>query len=940
MGFEWDPTNFGLGVAAGWGSAFVAYRARHRLMRVRRSMSERAETTRAFAGGRVEGRYMNWLVEYAQQEHLMGDKVSLKRVLVEPRFIPAEPFAEPPDEDDLPQDPFRIVPKLHDFPALYAPYNVPTLSIQELSFGERALALLGAAGSGRTTALLSIALWAMGEIDFKPEVDKITELIESEESGLRAEERAARIKERMVIEERARERLALESGKTLDQARSGGDLTTSPYKRMMPVYVHLANLTLDPTEWRRETDPAEPWMRAVQYQVGGTLGRVLPRGLYYQLEAGRVLLLLDGYDELTKAQQRRVIPWISAFLNQYPRAMMIVAGAPTGYGGLIHAGLTPVFLRAWTDPAIKQAVTQWAMAWPQISSERRRDTVTITDEVQEVVRGELRGLTALDATLKIRACFANECEPTHGITRITTAYLESRGITAERYPLLPHLASIQIEEGSFTQDTLLNLGLGGAPQREAPPQEDQAAFDAASADDEPDLDALFTEGDAASKAEPVPALQTHEAAKSARREKARDIVAQLAAETGRDPKEIARLRKSLIKQLEELVTRRVIERRRGGVYQFRHPLLTAALAAQTLTDKDDDTLATAALFPKWDSALAYAAARCDVSPAVNARAAQMPDVQYNHLFSMARWLAYPDEAPPWRTDLFKRIAALFLAPGQYSLLRERAAAALVSGRDPGALAIFERGMKHADPDVRRLSCLGVGALREPKAVAYVAPRMRDDNTDVRLAAGMALGAIGTDDALNEMVDILMTGTDDLRQAVAEMFAAIPEEGYPVLYEAINSEELPLRRAAVFGLRRINAPWALIAIYRVFLEDSQWYVRSAAQQAFQDMQVHEAGKQIRAYPQVDTIPWLIEWINTLGQRAAELTPDEALVQMVEKERGLMRAVATLAVAQLGMVRHVVPVYQALMDPEDGVRDVAHRALAQLESQLGHPLPAPV
>ena len=81
--------------------------------------------------------------------------------------------------------------------------------------------------------------------------------------------------------------------------------------------------------------------------------------------------------------------------------------------------------------------------------------------------------------------------------------------------------------------------------------------------------------------------------------------------------------------------------------------------------------------------------------------------------------------------------------------------------------------------------------------------------------------------------------------MAEAFADMPEEGYPTLYDAVTEEDFMLRRAAIFGLRRTRTTWALVAIYRAFLEDEQWYVRSAAQQAFQEM--YKAQEHARSVP---------------------------------------------------------------------------------------------
>jgi len=122
-------------------------------------------------------------------------------------------------------------------------------------------------------------------------------------------------------------------------------------------------------------------------------------------------------------------------------------------------------------------------------------------------------------------------------------------------------------------------------------------------------------------------------------------------------------------------------------------------------------------------------------------------------------------------------------------------------------------------------------LQATAAVNAVSALLADENQEARVAACLALGAIASGPALEAMAGALTEGDEQVQRAAAEMFGAHVAEGYPVLYDAAHSEQLLLRRAAIFGLRRVETPWALIEIYRAFLEDVQWYVQSAAQEAF-------------------------------------------------------------------------------------------------------------
>lgn len=921
MGFQLDGQNFIAGLLAGWASAYAVYRSRDTLASWRAALRRRATTAQEFAGGRTENRYIDHLIQSIQRDHLFGQQVELGKVLIEPRFIAREAFAEPPDEDRI-YDVFRVVPRIHDLPYLYAPYNISSASVYDLGFGDRAIALLGLPGSGRTTALYSIALWALGRLSFKPEDDPVTLQLREEEKSLSASERAAREKERRMIEERARERLATEQGMKLDAVGTGA---VSPLRGLLPVYVHLGNVTPTRDEFGADADPAEPFIRAVQYEVGGgALAKTLPRRFYDLLKNGQMLVLLDGYDDLPALEQPRIAAWLKAFVATYRHNFIIVAGCATGYGRLAQAGLTPVYLRAPSDVQAERQAEALAAHWGAISGARGRDAQPADPEIVRELKADLRALSPLDIALKARAFYARQATDDDTTpARMMALYLAGRDLPAEVTARLPEIAALQLDEGFITHARLCDLARG---RRSAPLAVSDAALDAAfSPSPDDDLDALF--GDDSGESERVAPVA------------APASPAASAGEPALDKKQAAALEKAQAHLLRTLTKAGILRAYRGGRYLFAHPLIAAYYASQSLHTAPDDLLIEKALLPAWDHALAYLNATHNTDVAVSARFRQPPDALYNHLLGVARWLAHCPAAPTWKPELIKQLGTLFIAPNQYPHLRERIAAALVGSRDKGALVIFRRGLENPNPDVRRLSCLAVGALREPKAVAFISPLLRDKDEEVRLAAGVALGSIGTDEAFDLMITVLTTENEHLRHVIAETFAALPQEGYPILHEAISSDDMMLRRAAVFGLRRINAPWALGEIYRVFIQDSQWYVRSAAQQVFQEIQTNDASRGLRAYPPLEAVGWVREWLASAGERAAQINPEEALTEILQDNDPVLKATSVQALAQLGKADQLIYVYDTLLQEDETVRAAAQKALCDLQMQMGESVPAP-
>jgi HEAT repeat protein len=931
MGFQFrfDPNNFLLGLAAGWGTGYLVYRSRHALGGMRRGLSQRGQEMQEFAGGRVTGRYLTQHTAYAQQDHLLGDLVELSKILVEPRFIPPKTFAEPPEDEELIQNVYRGVPHIADLPDLYAPYNIETLSIEELSLGHRAVALLGLPGSGRTTALHAIALWALDAVDFTPERDTITEQMESEERALKADERAERIKQRVLMEERARERLTQEQ----EQAgRPGVAAGLSPFKRMMPIYLHMANILPDAPEFGTNIDPAEPLMRALQHHIGGgRLAVSIPRAVYQLLGEGRVLLLLDGLDDLPEHEQARRLPWLRALLKLYSKNFIIVAGGVKGYGPLLRMGCMPVHLRAWSDSMSRRLIDRWAAVWPDIAFKRRAIN-TIDDTLLATLRRTSRGLLPYELTLKIRAVCAGVAEEHDLPGSFMRAHLTARGLTdVETLAKLAQIAAIQLDHGALNEEHLLDLALGRSIA--APPVSDAALFTAG--DSDADVDALFEEaGEPEASGEPATAAE----AEVSETPQASPAAADQAPARETDNRRVRRLLAAQVEFMESMVEAGYMLPLRGGRYLLRHPLLAAYFASHTLNAADEARLADRARRPTWHHAIAYAAGLINIEPAVRAYAALHPDTLYQHMLTATRWMRYGPPDVDWRPELLRYLGGLFAAPNQYPLLRERIAAALVGTRDSRVISIFERGLEHTSSDVRRLSCLALGALRVEDALSALGRRLNDDS-EVSLAAALGITALGTQDAIDVAVQLLASAAEPIRQAVAESLAEDPTDGYLVLHTAITNDDMLVRRAAVWGLRRVPAPWALIWIYRAFLEDSQWYVRSAAQQAFMDLQAHEASRLLKPYPQPEDISWLRDWLSATGGEAAAMNPEEALLHMLQNASPMLREVSVQAVGQLGMADHVWHLYDALTTPEAPVRAAAHRALAEIEAQLGEPLPAP-
>lgn len=897
MGF--DVQNFGIGLVAGWASAYGVYRARHLIGSAIRSVNQQASSAQSYATQSSDSRYINDLVWMIQRSHLAGSAINLTDIVIEPRFLTAPPLAAPA-EDIVTHSVFHVVPHIPDLPILQAPYNLHTLSIDELGTGDRALALIGTSGSGRTTALMTIILRALGRTQFKKPADSVQQQLDAEEAALDDKKRAVRIKERVLLEQRAKERLAEERGMTLDNQNEAG---VPLFNRLMPVYVHLSDIQADVATYGAEIDPAEPLVRAVQRQLGRIAASTTPSNLYTRLKQGQVLLLIDGYDELSPEEHADQVDWLKALITNYRENFFIITGAPEHHGVLTQEiGLTPVYLRPWSDIDRAQYADNWAENWTK-TAKRRIGAQPPAPELVNLVKNNLRTLSPLEMTLKVWAHYSGGIEVNgfdEWVNALVNRYIPADYKDEKLTEYLIKAAVLQLDEGYITRVRLTTL------------LDDQPAATMTTADD------LLGEGELAladlSPTETKPAKGDSKKAEK---------------KTNPADKFMAVLRKSGL-----------LVRYKSGRYRFRHPELAAYFASLSLRDAVEETLTEKIAAPAWRKAITYGAAHVPLEAVVNARMSSPTDVMQSNILEIAHWLRYAPEDVVWRDSYIKYLGKVFSAPNQFPLLRERAAAALLVTNDPEVTGIFAQATKSMVAQIRQLACLCLGAIGAPEAASIVAPLLKDGGNDVQIAAALALGAIRNEEALTALVDALTEGSESLRQAVAETLADIPVEGYPTLYDAIQDDEMIVRRAAVFGIKRLKSDWAVLAIYRAFLEDSQWYVRSAAQLAFQEMR-YGKGNGPHGYPPPEAITWLNEWAT---QRQENIEPgvdaSQILVKALQEGDDLIRSLAARNIGQLGELSMAKALYNALSDKKADVRDAAYRSLADIQTQTGLPLPTPV
>jgi HEAT repeat protein len=952
MGFDIDLQSAGIGYGAGILTGYAIYQSRHVLGAIRNSFSSQVDSAQSLASMGGDRRYVNELTKHAMQSHLFGKHVDLSDILIEPRFIPDRELTLTLEDDEVRRDPFEVVPIIPDFPYLHQPYNMKTVGLPELGFGDRAIALLGLPGSGRTTALLSIALWSMAKIEFSTTDDPVEQRIADEQAELSREERDERAKTQIAIEQRAKEQLREELGVDITDVKQNAFV--SPFRQMAPIYVDLANVRLG----RGDIDPAEPLIRAVQYQTGNITSKTVPRKIYRFLDDGVCLLLLDGLDHLPPSEQRQKTAWLHALLDEYSQNFVIVTGHARGYGMLQQAGFTPVHLRPWSHQDNKSYVKKLSNNWGDIVGQRR---VSIDDEQQETVTQELWGLNPFETTMKVHSRLQDGeyDDEVDDYGKWVGNYLRKQFDDADdAMPMMANAAYLQLEHHFFKLNDWVEVEINEENYTPAPTaqveEDEETEVDEFDSDEETlhDPRATFADEFEQELDDPFGSFEDDADEDFAMFESADhedndalsdDESDENEEETSKDEtKEARQIRRSVNKLLSTMIKAGLVERYQGRRYRFKSSYICSYLASLKLQQATEATLVEKANQSNWLQAIAFTSMNRDIQPVVEAKMSAPTDIIYSNILDVVYWLRYSEDLAEWRNRYLNYLGQMFVAPSQYKAGRERIAAALATTRDPVVRKIFGRGVQHDNVDVRRLSLLALGIFQEDDMLDNLSAYLSDASEDVQVASTLAIGNIHTEDADTLLSqELFSTSSERVQQCIAEIFADKPDVGYEVLWELLNDDEykaqLRIKRAAVLGVKRINTSWALEEIYRTYLNEEQWYVKSTAQAAFAEKQ-SQRSKGIQAYPQITTLVWLRDWsIEQEDEALAEASGIELLNLAMRQPQSKLRELATTTSGQLGVYENIPDIYRLLNDQEDTIRDVAYRALGDLQLRMGKPLP---
>jgi HEAT repeat protein len=153
-----------------------------------------------------------------------------------------------------------------------------------------------------------------------------------------------------------------------------------------------------------------------------------------------------------------------------------------------------------------------------------------------------------------------------------------------------------------------------------------------------------------------------------------------------------------------------------------------------------------------------------------------------------------------------------------------------------------------------------------------------------------------------------------------------------LKEGVSIDDVLVRRAVVFGLARIEEPWAREILEQVVIEDDEWLVRNAALQIVEESKT--SGPLVpKPIPPIHELPWLISFAT---ERGMGVSPGQAAWDMLEtvlKEGNEEQRLAAMQIYRRkpGEAFSVInTLLKILKGPESEIREAAYITLWHLQA----------
>jgi hypothetical protein len=649
----------------------------------------------------------------------------------------------------------------------------------------------------------------------------------------------------------------------------------------VPFLLHAANLVIPPDS---EDDPLAVIITAISAQASALTQPRLSEMIRASFDSGRAILLLDGMDEMAPQQLEEQVAYLEQLVQDFPSACYILTADPSQVGRLPTLGFFPLPLAAWGPKIQAEFIQRWRNLWEKFIAPAQTDESQVKIDPM-LLNGWLLNLAPtvnpLEFTLKLWALYAGDVRGPSIIDSLE-AYIRR---------LVVNLPKARHALDFLASQLLLNMEFAFSESQghhwlsqDMPETQD------------PDDRILEVEPDGDSSTTKISATRI----------------------------------------LPDLVNTDLLVSRQDHRVSFSHPLLAAYLGGTALARQGNTEILTQPDWPLKSAAVPFLASRLDLSPLIPEMLADAGDPLHRQQIQLGRWLPFLPPSIPARKSILQKLSTDLQNDSLALGLRYRMLTTLLISGDPGVSTLLRHLLNHQYETVRQMAVLGCGFLRDSQSVGEITRHLRD-SLHVGQAACMALVYIGTKPALEAAASIILNGDEMLRRAAAEAFAGHPQEGHPILVDGSKVEDLLVRRATIYGLRRVNQPWATEILEHLQIEDAQWVVKDAAADAVNQLMAPNPSIPIPQTP-LSEIPWLIAFASDRESGISEGDSARNMLLKALEADNTDQILAAMGQIRLRGETEIFPViYHILFGLDPELTEAAFHTIWHVAS-MGAPVPS--
>ncbi len=566
----------------------------------------------------------------------------------------------------------------------------------------------------------------------------------------------------------------------------------------IPFFIHVADLGLPLNNPKNTDDFLAPIIEKLSQSAGVFDLSRIPGFVNYSFSSGRALLLLDGVDELPQSAVQDVSAYLRVLLRQFSKIRVITTGSTEYIDGILSLGFTPLAIMPWNAAQQAHFLTRWTALWKKFVAPQpwaqTTDAPLDSTLLNRWLSTDNFGLTPFEYTLKIWGAYAGDAR---GASPIDSIEAHIRRLTPLNTP----------EEALFTLGAQVSLS-GASIFENRRAREWTKSFEPAE------------QIEITNQSHPSPASTT-----PPDDEEKGDIVPNQTTGPIKQKKAAQTTSSGLTSRLTSLG---LLVAHTGNRLRFSSPVFLGYLAGKGLNNPS--AAETILDQPSWAGqtiTMRYLAAFGDASNVINNLLSKEDHVLKRPHILAGRLLRDAPRDTLWRNTVLAALIQLIQDADNPTGLRGQAMVSFALSGDPNAGALFRQLMRAPSNELRQLAALGAGLTRDSKAVEALINLIGNSEGAARPAACLALVEIGSPQALEAVATTLLRGDEALRANSAEALANHPTEGQEALKEGLTSQDILVRRAVVYGLARVNEPWAIELLEKVQLDDEQWVVRNVA-----------------------------------------------------------------------------------------------------------------